>query len=129
MGQLAARLAGGFLQPVDPERLQESVQSALASSSLGELDVIKLLPGMTRAVVGTLDKVWRAGIDLSTSANRRLTALSTLESEVLRVLPPSMKRPRDLVELASSRIHRASAAIGRSKFMGTVRCLRAGVHC
>ena len=39
MGQLAARLAGGFLQPIDPERLQEAVQSALASSSLGELDV------------------------------------------------------------------------------------------
>ena len=25
MGQLAARLAGGFLQPIDPERLQEAV--------------------------------------------------------------------------------------------------------
>ena len=118
MGQLAARLAGGFLQPIDPERLQEAVQSALASSSLGELDVIKALPGMTRAVVSTLDKVWRAGIDLSTSTNRRLTALSTLENEVLRVLPPSMKRPRDLVELACGRIHHASAVIGPVEIHG-----------
>ena len=118
MGQLAARLAGGFLQPIDPERLQEAAQSALASSSLGELDVIKALPGMTRAVVSTLDKVWRAGIGLSTSTNRRLAALSTLESEVLRVLPPSMNRPRDLVELACGRIHHASAVIGPVEIHG-----------
>ena len=118
MGQLAARLAGGFLQPIDPERLQEAVQSALASSSLSELDVIKALPGMTRAAVSTLDKLWRAGIDLSTSTDRRLAALSTLEREVLRVLPPSMKRPKDLVELASGRIHHASAVIGPVEIHG-----------
>jgi hypothetical protein len=51
MGQPAARLAGGFLQPIDPERLQEAVLSALANSSLGELDAIKTLPGMRRAAV------------------------------------------------------------------------------
>ena len=118
MAQLAARLAGGFLQPIDPERLQEAVQSALASSSLGELDVIKALPGMTRAAVDTLDKLWRAGIDLSTSANPRLAALSTLENEVLRVLPPSMKRPRDLVELACGRIYHAAAVIGPVEIHG-----------
>jgi hypothetical protein len=30
MGQLAGRLAGGFLQPIDPEKLQEAVRMALA---------------------------------------------------------------------------------------------------
>jgi len=112
MGQLAGRLAGGFPQPIDPENLQDAVRVALASSNLGELDVIKRLPGMVRATVSTLDKVWRADIDLSTASNPRLRALSTLEDEVLRLLPPSMKRPRDLVELACSRIRHAPAAIG-----------------
>ena len=118
MGQLAARLAGGFLQPIDPEKLQEATRTALASSSLGELDVIKELPGMVRAAVSTLDKVWRADIDLSTATNPRLLALSTLEDEVLRLLPPSMKRPRDLVELACSRIRHAPAVIGPVEIHG-----------
>jgi hypothetical protein len=118
MGQLAARLAGGFLQPIDSERLQEAVQSVLMSSSLGELDVIKTLPGMARAAVGTLDKIWRADIDLSTSTNPRLAALSALENEALRVLPSSMKRPRDLVELACNRINHAPAVTGAVEIHG-----------
>ena len=118
MGQLAARLGGGFLQPIDAEILQDATRTALASSSLGELDLIKQLPGMVRAVVGTLDKVWRADIDLSTATNPRLRALSTLEDEVLRLLPPSMKRPRDLVKLACSRVLHAPAVIGPIEIHG-----------
>ena len=118
MAQLASRLAGGFLRPIDAEELQEAVRAALASSSLGELDVIKNLPGMVRAAVSTLDKVWRADIDLSTATNPRLTALHTLENETLRRLPPSMKRPRDLVELACSRIRHAPAVIGPVEIHG-----------
>jgi hypothetical protein len=49
----------------------------LAASSLGEFDAIKDLPGMVRAAVNTLDKVWRANIDLSTATNPRLMALHT----------------------------------------------------
>ena len=118
MGQLAARLAGGFLQPIDPENLQDATRVALASSSLGELEVIKRLPGMVRAAVSTLDKVWRADINLSAATNPRLQALGTLEDEVLRLLPPSMKRPRDLVELACSRIRHAPAVVGPIEIHG-----------
>ena len=118
MGQLAARLAGGFLQPIDPEIFQDATRIALANSSLGELEVIKRLPGMVRAVVGTFDKVWRADIDLSKAINSRLRALSTLEDEVLRLLPPSMKRPRDLVELACSRVRYAAAVVGPVEIHG-----------
>ena len=49
MGQLAARLAGGFLQPIDPEALKDGVRGALAVVKLGELEPIKNLPGMVRA--------------------------------------------------------------------------------
>src|SRR5215471_7654675 len=62
MGQLAGRLAGGFLRPIDPAALGDAVRESLASVDLGELEPIKNLPGMVRAAVGTLDKIWHAGI-------------------------------------------------------------------
>src|SRR5437660_4026881 len=65
MGQVAARLAGGFMRPIDPEALRDAVRAALPATDLGELEPIKQLPGMLRAAVNTLDKVWRAGIDFA----------------------------------------------------------------
>ena len=65
MGQLAARLAGGLLQPVDLDVLTETVRDALPDVEMGELEPIKDLPGMPAAVTATFDKAWRAGIDLS----------------------------------------------------------------
>ena len=118
MGQLAGRLAGGFLQPIDFEKLQDAARAALETSNLGELDAIKDLPGMARAVVSTLDKVWRANIDLSTSTNARLEALHALENEMLRRLPPSMKRPGELVEIARGRMRYAPAVIGPVEIHG-----------
>src|SRR5450759_5087352 len=96
MGQLAARLAGGFLAPIDPDCLRDAVREALPETDLGELENIKTLPGMVRAAVNTLDKVWRADIDLSSSSHLRLQALAALEQNVLRRLPPSMRKPKAL---------------------------------
>ena len=61
--QLVARLAGGFAQPVDNESLRAAIQEALPVTPLGELDSIKLLPGMVDAAADTLHKAWRAAID------------------------------------------------------------------
>src|SRR5438477_10944094 len=44
---LAARLAGGFLQPIDSDALKAAVTKAL-SADLGDLDRIKELPGFPR---------------------------------------------------------------------------------
>ena len=118
MGQLAARLAGGLLRPIDPDDLKIAVREALASVQLGELEPIKELPGMVRAAAGTLDKVWSAGIDLSRQTHPRLAALHKLEQEVLRGLPACMKRPRDLVALACARIGFAKAVIGPVEIHG-----------
>jgi hypothetical protein len=49
MGQLAARLAGGLLRPIDPDDLKIAVRESLASVQLSELEPIKDLPGMVRA--------------------------------------------------------------------------------
>ena len=83
MGQMAARLAGGFIAPIDPGTLQDAVRAVLPETDLGELENIKELPGMARAVVGTLEKVWQADIDLPSHSHPRLKALAGLEQTVL----------------------------------------------
>lgn len=112
MDRVAARLAGGFIEPIDPDALQDAVKAALASTSLGELEDVKPLPGMVRAAVNTLDKVWHADIDLSAHKHARLDALSTLEQAVLQRLPASMKRPKEMVALALKHIQHAKAVLG-----------------
>src|SRR5271169_5288373 len=63
--QLAARLVGGFVQPVAPELLEPAVQAAVSAKGFRELDRVAKLPGITRAVARSLQKVWNADIDLA----------------------------------------------------------------
>jgi len=118
--QLAARLAGGFAQPIDAETLRDAIQRVLPDIDLGELDTIKLLPGMVGAAADTLHKVWRTGIDLSARAgdHPRIAAMATLEAAVLAVLPPAMLRPVDLASQALARIHHAPALFGDIHIQG-----------
>jgi hypothetical protein len=118
MGQMAARLAGGFLAPIDADCLRDAVREALPETNLGELENIKSLPGMLRAAVSTLDKVWQADIELSASSHPRLQALAALERNVLRRLPPSMKKPKALVELALARIAHPPTVLGPIEIHG-----------
>ena len=117
-GQAAARLAGGFLQTIEREALQEQLHQVLKDSSvdLGELNTIRDLPGMVRAATRTLQNVWSGGVDLehlaSQEGQQRLIDLSALEAAVLRRLPASMLRPSDLVTLASQRLEQAPAVLG-----------------
>ncbi|MCY4222545.1 MAG: hypothetical protein OXD35_12990, partial [Thiotrichales bacterium] len=95
---LAARLAGGFVQPVDDDTLKQAIATVLPATALGELDAIKALPGMTGAVADTLRKAWWAGLDFEARAGEhpRLRSIASLERAVLDELPPSMMRPADL---------------------------------
>jgi hypothetical protein len=43
-----------LLQPIDPEALTAAVRPSLATVHLGQLEPIKVLPGMVRAAVLTL---------------------------------------------------------------------------
>ena len=58
---LAARLAGGFLQPINSNSLKEAIGEAIATD-LGEFNDIKTLPGFPRAAAATLQKAWEAGL-------------------------------------------------------------------
>ena len=40
MGQMAARLAGGFLAPIDADSLRDAVREALPETNLGQLENI-----------------------------------------------------------------------------------------
>jgi hypothetical protein len=116
---LAARLAGGFLQPIDPDALKAAITKAL-SAELADLDRIKNLPGFPRAAAATLSKAWAAGLNLAElaatadpEAASRLTAVARLEEEVLQHLPLSMCRPADLVSAALPRTSYAPILFGR----------------
>ncbi len=85
--QVAQRLAGGFLRPVDGDtlaRLAGEAVAAIPAVELGDLAGIAELPGLPAALGGTLGKAWRAGIDLAAEAAkqpgvRRLATLAALE--------------------------------------------------
>ena len=123
--QMAARLAGGFLQPTDPEDFKAAVATALAAP-LGELEAIKSLPGFQRAAATSLAKAWSVGLALSEeakvasepAARARLEALAVLETEVLACLPQSQRRPGDLVTAALPRVKFARAIFGKIEIHG-----------
>lgn len=118
--QLTARLAGGMVQAVDGESLRMAVQSILPGTALGELDRIKALPGLVGAAVDTLEKSWRAGLNLQSMASQhpRLASMARLEAAVISALPPALLRPSDLVSAALQRIPHAPTLLGPIDVIG-----------
>jgi PD-(D/E)XK nuclease superfamily len=118
--QLAVRLAGGFARPIDDERLRAAIQAVLPETPLGELESIKLLPGMVDASAEALQKAWCAGIDLTARAgdHPRLDSIARLEAAVLARLPSGMMRPTELVAAACQRLEYASAIFGPIEIVG-----------
>lgn len=129
---VAARLAGGFLRLVDPDRLLLAVGEALSAESgvdLGDLHALHDLPGLRGTLAASLDLAWSAGFDLAAHADRhpRIAALARLEEAVLATLPPSQCRPDDLANLAIAQIGSAPRVLGPVTFRGLAdlaRCWR-----
>ncbi|MEN6541689.1 PD-(D/E)XK nuclease family protein [Parvibaculum sp.] len=118
--QAAVRLAGSFARPIDDETLRVAIQETLPVTPMGELESIKTLPGMIDAAADTLQKAWRAGIDLTARAvdHPRLGAIAHLEAAILDQLPSGMMRPVDIVAAAIARIGHAPAVIGPMEIVG-----------
>ena len=118
--QAAARLAGGFIRPIDDETLRATIQAVLPETPMGELENIKLLPGMIDSAAGTLYKAWRAVIDLGERADEhpRLESIARLEATVLEQLPSNMMRPVDIVQTAAGRIAHAPTVLGPMDIVG-----------
>jgi hypothetical protein len=121
---LAARLAGGFLQPISADALKEAIGEAIADD-LGEFNEIKRLPGFSRAAAATLEKAWVGGLKFTELAQTtdahvrsRIDAVIRLEARALERLPPSMRRPADLVDLALQHLQHAKALFGAIRVLG-----------
>ena len=131
--QVAARLAGGLSRPIDDETLRAAIQAILPEIALGELESVKLLPGMVGATVDTLRKAWRGDVDLQARAGEhpRLASIAKLEEAVLAALPPAMLRPTDLVKLALQRLDHVGALFGPIEIVGITElspCWRPLLH-
>ena len=131
--QLAARLAGGLSQPVAEETLRYIVQTCLPETELGELDALRVLPGMVGAAVDTLHKAWRAGVDLQARAaeHPRLASIAALEKAILHAMPAAMLRPIDLVAAALQRLDFAETLFGPVEIVGITElspCWRPLLH-
>jgi hypothetical protein len=116
--QVAQRLAGGFLRPVDNDTLARAAEAAIrATPDLGDLAAIADLPGLPAALAGSLSKAWLAGVDLAGEAAshpdvQRLATMARLERAVLDRVPQGMLRPADLARHAVHRLHHAPAVLG-----------------
>ena len=131
--QLAARLAGGLSRPVDDEVLRATIQANLPRVALGELDSLKSLPGMVGALVDTLRKAWRAGVDLQARAGEhpRIASIASLERRILAALPPAMMRPVDLVAAGLQRLDHVDTLFGSIEIVGITElspCWRPLLH-
>jgi PD-(D/E)XK nuclease superfamily len=119
---LAARLAGGFLSPVGTDVLFPAIQGALADGGFQDVASVAGLPGMPRAVLQSLDAIWRANIDLSSFPKdiSRLADLHLIEARIRKALPIARMLPRDLCSAALARASQAKALLGPVTLMGLV---------
>jgi len=104
VAQLAAHLAGGFVRPAASADLEIAVRGALAAGGFAEIGPLAGLPGMVRASVRTLDRLWRAGVVAADHAGGRprLADLALLDARVRETLGSALG-PSDLVAAALTR--------------------------
>lgn len=112
--QLATRLCGGFVEMASPEVLYPLIRAVLADGGLTKFKEIAGLPGMPRAVMEALRKVWNAALDLSSLAGRsgQLADLHRIEDGIRRQLPVAWLLPPDLRDRAMARADRAPKLLG-----------------
>ncbi|HEX7947925.1 MAG TPA: hypothetical protein VF495_24880, partial [Phenylobacterium sp.] len=111
--QLAARLAGGFLRAASTEDLERATRSALQAGEILELAPLRDLPGMARATVRSLERLWRAGYALDGAREpARLADLAQIADRVRESLPGDVLALPDLVAKAVTRASLAPRVLG-----------------
>jgi hypothetical protein len=111
---LTERLAGGFRHAVSADELEPAIRLALDEGGFAEIEPIRTLPGMVRAVARTLRQAWYSDLDLTClrTHSPRLADMALIEDRVRSQLHPSALLPRDLRTLAIDRTHNAPAVLG-----------------
>lgn len=117
---MAARLAGGFLQPATASDLNPAIRKVLSAGGFADIEPIRDLPGMARAVTLSLTRIWNAGIDLGSLASRhaRFADLARIERELSEHLPAAWLTPRALRDSALVRVASAPAILGAVELDG-----------
>lgn len=111
--RLAARLAGGFVQPADAGVLMPAIVSALGEGGFAELERVIDRPGLPRAVLGSLLSVWRSDTDLAALAGSpRVSDMRLVENRVKSILPACHLTDRDLRDAAVANASMAPALFG-----------------
>lgn len=112
--QLAARLCGGFVEMASPEVLFPLIRSALVEGGFSKFNDIAALPGMPRAVMEALRKIWNANLDLSSLTGRgeQMSDLKRIEAAIRRQLPAAWLLPIDLRDQAVARAGKAPKLFG-----------------
>jgi len=120
--QLAARLAGGFVQSVDDDALCRAVSECIPKVDLGDLEAIRSMPGTPSAVMATLRKAWFADLDLGerVGSSARVAVVHRIDTAVRAALPTGMLAPPALALAALENIGHARA------IFGSVECHRLG---
>jgi hypothetical protein len=118
--QLAAHLAGGFLHSAPHDLIEPAIKEALDKGGFLQLQTVRHLPGMTRAVTRTLRKAWDADLSLrdKASGSPRIVDLVVIENHIRSALPPSCLLPGDLRDAALARINFAPALLGAIRIEG-----------
>jgi hypothetical protein len=83
---MASRLAGGFTYPITAEQMEPGIQAALDEGGFAELEHVRQLPGMTRAVARALRKAWDADIDLAEIEGKRVHDLALIEQRMMSLI-------------------------------------------
>jgi hypothetical protein len=121
VSQMAARLAGGFLHLATAETIEPAIREALEEGGFQDLEGVRQLPGMTRAIAKTFRKAWHADLRLQDKApatSGRIADLVELEDRVKRRLPPAALLPAALRDAALARIAFASVLLGPVRIEG-----------
>ncbi|WP_189343288.1 PD-(D/E)XK nuclease family protein [Mesorhizobium sp. M2A.F.Ca.ET.046.03.2.1] len=117
---MAARLAGGFKRPAAAEELQPAIRHALQAGDFKELEGVRGLPGMVRAVQRTLTAAWRADLILDPGLGARMADLARLDRQVRAGLPGGVLAPQDLRAAALERLSHAASLLGSVELVGLV---------
>jgi PD-(D/E)XK nuclease superfamily len=119
---LAGRLVGGFTTPAGTDVLYPAIQAALAAGGFQDIAGIAGLPGMPRAVLQSLDFVWRTDLDLTSLAHdaARFHDLCLIEARIRESIPATHLLPRDLRDAAVKRAEYGSRLLGSVTLTGIV---------
>src|SRR5204862_2327137 len=100
--------------PARSQDLDAAIRKALDAGEFEDIDGVRELPGMTRAIARSLMKLWTADIGITQAAgtSSRMRDLREIERRVREALPHGALTLRDLRDAALARISCAKAVLG-----------------